>query len=288
VVVFLLLASLAYASEPSARLQPGAGHFVFEDALANPGKLLPVWYYRPERVGKETSVVFIMHGMNRNASTYRNQWQPYAEAHGFLLIVPEFSTALFPQSHGYNLGNVFTADGQPRPETQWSYSFIEGIFDAIRVANALSSTDYVLYGHSAGAQFVHRYLFFKPTARVRLAIAANAGWYTMPDFQTAFPYGLKDSGLSQTALATAFGKRLIILLGEQDTDPQARDLRNTPETIAQGAHRFARGQAFFAHAKQAAATLGVPYQWEVRTVPEVGHSNARMAPAAASLLRPGP
>lgn len=286
-MALLLLGSVALASEGAARLQPGAGRFVYEDTQANPGKPLPVWYYRPARVGTEAPVVFVMHGVNRNASAYREQWQLYAEEHGFILVVPEFSAALFPKSHGYNLGNVFTEDGQPIPEAQWSYSFIEGVFDAIRVANGLSATDYMLYGHSAGSQFVHRYLFFKPTARVRLAIAANAGWYTMPDFQTAFPYGLKDSGLKQEALATALGKRLVILLGAQDTDPQAKDLRNTPETIAQGAHRFARGQAFFAQATQTAAALGVPCHWEVRTVPDVGHSNERMAPVAAQLFRAG-
>ena len=38
-----------------------------------------------------------------------------------------------------------------------------------------------MFGHSAGGQFVHRFVQFKPNSRVNYAISANAGWYTVPD-----------------------------------------------------------------------------------------------------------
>ena len=47
---------------------------------------------------------------------------------------------------------------------------------------------YALYGHSAGGQFVHRYVAFADAPRMESAVAANSGWYTMPD-DGAFPYG---------------------------------------------------------------------------------------------------
>ena len=39
---------------------------------------------------------------------------------------------------------------------------------------------------------------------------------------------------------------LTILLGEDDNDPNSKYLRRTPEALAQGAHRLARGRILFA------------------------------------------
>ena len=92
---------------------------------------------------------------------------------------------------------------------------IEDIFDAVRNANGFSRARYDIYGHSAGAQFLHRLVLFKPAARYRVAVAANAGWYAMPDFAVSYPYGLGASGLSPAGLARAFGRHLVLLLGDR-------------------------------------------------------------------------
>jgi hypothetical protein len=55
----------------------------------------------------------------------------------------------------------------------------------------------------------------------------------------------------------ALGKRMTVLLGTADTNRDDPDLRKTPEADAQGPHRFARGQAFFAQGQQAAAARNV-------------------------------
>ena len=143
---------------------------------------------------------------------------------------------------------------------------------------------YAIYGHSAGAQFVHRFLFHVPNARVTRAVAANAGWYTMPDLATGYPYGLKDSAVTREMLEQAMQRPLTILLGEDDTDPEHPSLRRTPEALAQGLHRFARGQAFFAAGQAASLDLGVPFAWQLATVPGADHDNRLMAPAAIPYL----
>ena len=284
VFVAALLLMVAAGPGAAARLATGSGSFEFPFASAGAPRSITVWYYRPADAAADAPIVFVMHGHGRNAPTYRNYWIPLAEERRFVLLVPEFSRAEFPGDGHYNLGNMTAADGTRNPEAQWTYTAIEDIFEAVRTANGLEHRSYDIYGHSAGAQFVHRLVMFKPQARFRIAVAANAGWYTMPDSGVRYPYGLAASGLSPTRLAPRFGRTLVVLLGDQDTDPAHPSLRRTPEALAQGSHRHARGHAFFERARQAAAEMNAPFAWTLHVAPGVGHSNARMAPHAAQFV----
>jgi len=46
---------------------------------------------RPAGLTADRPIVFVMHGMRRNADDYRDQWHELAKEHNFLLVVPEFS-----------------------------------------------------------------------------------------------------------------------------------------------------------------------------------------------------
>lgn len=260
---------------------PERGRFVFSGWDGPP---LPVWYQLPEIVTPATRVVIVMHGVNRDADRYRDEWSGLARANGFILIVPEFGNADFPGSGGYNTGFFAEADGTPRPRSRWSFAAIEPLFDAVRQRFGTDVARYTLYGHSAGAQFVHRFVMFMPEARIERAITANAGWYTMPDPATPFPYGTRDAPITQQGLARALGKPLTVLLGTADTDTAHPDLRKTDEANRQGPHRLARGQRFYAEGQALAARLAAPFGWTIAFVPGVGHSNALMAQAAARLV----
>jgi hypothetical protein len=111
-------------------------------------------------------------------------------------------------------------------------------------------------------------------------VAANVGWYATPDFAQSWPYGLKGSVVAETELKTAFARPLLILLGDQDTDPKDSSLRRAPEAMQQGFHRFARGHHFFDISQAKADSLETPYRWRLRTVPGVAHDNRGMAIAA--------
>lgn len=272
----MLPAAAAAAEDHAAR-----GRFVFS---AWEGPPLPVWYQLPERVTADTPVVVVMHGVNRDADRYRDEWAGLARQHGFIVVCPEFSARDFPGAGGYNTGYFAGSDGAPRPRALWSFAAIEPLFDAVRARFGTRAERYTIYGHSAGAQFVHRFVLFMPEARIEQAIAANAGWYTMPDPHTGFPYGLGKAPVAPDGLSTALGKPLTVLLGTADTDTADPDLRTTPEANAQGPHRFARGQTFFAAGQGAAARLGVPFGWRMDFVPGVGHKNGLMAEAAARLI----
>jgi len=124
-----------------------------------------------------------------------------------------------------------------------------------------------------------------PEARVKMYLAANAGWYTMPDFDTEYPYGLEDAAIDEDGLKAAFGKELVLLLGREDTDFTDPDLRNTPEAKRQGKNRLARGLTMYHVARTNAAKMNAELRWRVVTVEGADHDNAKMAPTAAKFIK---
>jgi poly(3-hydroxybutyrate) depolymerase len=278
---YLLSIALFFVLLPAADAGAAKVRIVVETPA---GLQQKVYMTRPVGLTPDRPIVFVMHGMQRDADACRDQWHELAKEHNFLLVVPEFSERQFPGSEGYNLGNVFDGSGKKQPRAAWSFSAIEPIFDVVRQRYQMTTSGYALYGHSAGAQFVHRFLFHVPKARVTRVVAANAGWSTMPAFNTDWPYGLRNSVVNSADLAAALQLPVTILLGEEDIDPQHDSLNREPEALLQGAHRFARGQAFFDSATDAAARLGVPFGWQLQTVPGADHDDRLMAPAALPYL----
>jgi poly(3-hydroxybutyrate) depolymerase len=278
-VLFALLATVsAFAAAPET-FPAGDGLFTF---TAWDGPPLPVYFHAPANVTPATPIVFVMHGQARNGDEYRDQWSELAARYGFLLLVPTFGNRDFPGFESFNYGNVIAPDGARRPAGQWAFTAIEHLFDHVKSTAGLTAPTYFIYGHSAGAQFVHRLFFFLPDARAARVITANAGAYMLPDFKTAHPYGLGGSGVTPADLKTALTRPVLVLLGEADIDPNHRPMPRTPEANAQGLHRFSRGLNYFRLATEQTVRLGVPFGWKIATVPGVAHSNTLMAPAAAA------
>ena len=223
------------------------------------GPPLRVYATRPAGLASHRPVVIVMHGMRRNADEYRDQWHELALANDFLLLVPEFNERDFPGPEGYNLGRRFDAAGRARPRATWSYSAIEPLFEEALQRFGMVATGYSIYGHSAGAQFVHRFLYFNPAARVVSAVAANAGWYTLPDLSVAWPYGLEGTGVDAQQLTAVMKVPLTVLLGEADNDPNHPSLRRAPEAMRQGSTRLARGQFYFEAARAWSAASALPF-----------------------------
>ncbi len=285
-IVLLVLAVLLHIfalHRATEELPQGSGRFLFK--TRNHTKVIRVWYFLPSTFRSTSPIVFVMHGVKRNADKYRDTWIPYAKQGQFLLLAPEFSKKEYDGRAGYNLGNMFSQAGTQNDVRLWGFTVIEDLFDFVQVVTGSKASTYNIYGHSAGGQFVHRFVMFVPSVRVRTAIAANAGWYTMPTDEVAFPYGLKYSGTEVRNLAPSFRKRLIVLLGEEDIDEKHKYLLRTPEAMVQGRHRLERGRRFYETAQRAASERNVEFQWELHSVPGVGHSNSRMAVRAAELLK---
>jgi poly(3-hydroxybutyrate) depolymerase len=280
---FLIIGVAPTRAADSAAIANGAGHFVFSIREGAAERSIKIWTYRPKALTADNLVLFVMHGVGREGERYRNEWQAYAERAQALLLVPEFSKANFPGRRNYSAPQPADAvdnDGA----TPFAFAAIGQIFDSVIKSNKLTASAYRLYGHSAGAQFVHRFVMSVSDARAKVAVAANAGWYMMPELETTFPYGLKGSGVDAESLQRALGRKLIVLLGEKDTDPNHPQLNRSAQAMRQGANRLERGQTFFHSAERQAEKLKVAFSWELRKVANAAHSNAAMARAAAPLL----
>ena len=279
VVSSLLLNNSLLAVSPA--LEIGKGSFMFNDWA---GPAIKIWYYVPEKIDAESNVLIVMHGAKRDADRYRDQWIEAAEQSNCILVVPEFSKEAFPKSRLYNLGGVNDKKGNPLNSKYWTFSVIEPLFDEVIGRTRSEQNKYIMYGHSAGSQFVHRYNYFMPEARMKRAIAANAGWYTLANNTQKYPYGIEQTGLNKENLQKAFARELIILLGDKDINTQDKNLRKTEEAMQQGQHRFARGKLFFAYSSKVAKKMQTEFNWQLAVVHDADHDNAKMIQAAIPFL----
>jgi poly(3-hydroxybutyrate) depolymerase len=273
----------AQATDEPIRPHSGQDEFVFKQG----GKHVVVRCYIPDGFTEESPVVIVMHGVRRNGEDYLNDWIPYARERRFLLVVPEFSEQEFPGARGYQDGNLTSRSGLALPREAWTYNMIEPIFDTVRERCRNKSEHYCIYGHSAGAQFVHRFICFVAQPRILRAVSANAGSYMLPDAAKNFPYGFGGLGPGEAGLRVALGRPLVVLLGTADTDPHHKDLPHSPEAEAQGLYRLERGKYFFACGEKAATEIKAPFGWKLSFAPGIAHSDKGMAPFALRCLFPG-
>lgn len=242
---------------------------------------------------------FVMHGASRDVERYIRTAAPVAERHDVLAVAIEFPKRLYPRSSDYTLGVHVTNEPSRRSNAigddpgQYLYSDLERLFDAIVAELGGRQTAYSVFGHSAGAQFTHRLLTFLPHPRVDVAVAANAGWYTLPlaeqPGRDSFPYGLLGSPVEPEEVRGLLAAPLVVLVGEADTTTAETDdlVRGTPEAEAQGSTRRARGEFYFESGRHRAATLDTEFDWQLAEVPHAGHDAALMIDSAAWFLFDG-
>jgi hypothetical protein len=267
------------------------------------GKPLTVHVFRPSQFDSTTGRIwFVMHGTGRDAERYLQTAVPVAEQHQVLLVVLEFSRNHYPNGDAYTLGVVTqgrvdahaAAEGRWRSPLKTPYMEVERTFSAIKEALQSQQPGYYLFGHSAGAQFVHRLLTFVRCPRVLGAVAANAGWYTLPTIDKSwppFPYSLRGAVREFQDPRQVIAAPLTVLLGTRDTRTNEEDphLRGSAGAMAQGSHRLQRGVTYYEVGLQAARKKKTPLAWKLQWVSGAGHEVAEViAPAGQRLFAPQP
>ena len=136
-------------------------------------------------------IVVVVHGTPAddqpaidNAAKYIEHWIAPAEEHAVLVVAPAFDAENFGSTNGPGggyrglYGREIGAD-----------EFVHEIVDQYRMGQSAMPNKFILYGHSAGGQFVARYVVMHPE-RIVAAVISAAGKYAFPDPSAEWPYGM--------------------------------------------------------------------------------------------------
>lgn len=204
----------------------------------------------PREINEETPVVACIHGFRRNVHEHFRAFAPIARKAGWLLLVPRFAADVYPD---------YQRLGRPGKGRRADLALIE-LIDHTRSRFFLPRRACYLYGHSGGAQFVHRFVMTHPGEVARYAISA-AGWYTFPDEALEYPHGLAGGPAGGTRLSGGDFLRIpgAVFVGSADCESTGATLRRNPTVdLHQGVHRLERAMRW-THAMNARAReMGLP------------------------------
>jgi len=151
---------------------------------------IPYYLYLPRNKRLDRQLVVSVHGWTRNSSEHIFRLSEYAEKKGVALFVPHFS-----KERHRHYQRLETKTGQVCVTTELHLALAD-----VSKRFGVPTTRFNLFGFSGGAQFAHRYALMYPDRIARLALM-SAGWFTMPDKNTPYPFGLAPSvSLSGRAL----------------------------------------------------------------------------------------
>jgi pimeloyl-ACP methyl ester carboxylesterase len=259
----------------------GRWSFVFTDAKGRPDRPIRVYTYRPPKCDSACPILIAMSGAKRNAYDYLGFWELAADRNRFIVIAPEFTNDRWPKAAAYQMGDI---EGQSNRE-KWAYSAIEHIYDEVWDGQK----GYMLYGHSAGAQFVQRMSILLPDNRATVMILGNPGVFMMPEWRKdkgaeAYPYSLIGSPAGEADLRKALARRIIVLAGDNDNEPDPDNLNANASVKKQGDTRIDRSENFIKAATAAAQDLGVKLGWELVEMPPTAQDAVAVARAAGEAL----
>jgi len=244
---------------------------------AKDGSTIRVFYHLPAVINNNTRIFIAMHGNERTTNAQLSTWTPLVESDNLILIAPEFTAEQF-NSHKYQ--GIGIRDNIAMPEN-WTSKIIDDIFLDFNTQHNLTIDKYILFGHSAGAQFTHRALMFSESNYLDFAIAANAGTYSFPNLYTNHMNGIRDVfPFHKNLIHRNYGRGLYILIGELDTviDEEADD-------DAPAGGRLGLARRFFNESKEYCEFNNLFFNWELREMPDVGHSTRQTRPFVTEILR---
>ena len=243
---------------------------------------IDIFYSSPKSINANTKLLFLVHGGSRAAEKYINDWISFSKDRNVVLVAPEFSKKYYPE---YAFLMMSKENGKSlNDESLYINNSLGLLFDFFKAKLKLSTSNYRLYGHSGGSQFVHRYLLLSNDTRIEKAAMANAGFYTFLDDEITYPFGTKKMKISDERIKWFYRLKGGVFLGSADNDSNHESLPRMRKARKQGKNRLERGKNFFEALVKYGVDNNLPFRWRFQIVSNVGHSNIGMSMAASEFL----
>ena len=221
-----------------------------------------IFTYMPNEIANDMKIIFVMSGCLRDALNYLKKWIDYADKYNYIIIAPEFDRRHYSiGDHEY--GNVIDIeydyssqdiyvpfmkyDTKIKSEDDWIYKNIDEIYLDFIQRYHIEKNEYIMFGHSSGSQFTHRFAMLGNSKYCNKYICANAGLYTFFNTNKNYPYGIKNLDKYSDRIKASLQKDVYILAGEKDTELNMLNL--LPEDNAEGKDRYERAKNFYNSAK---------------------------------------
>ena len=240
-----------------------------------------IYYISPDVIDENTKVIFVIHGNSRNAEDYLSEWRPYIANKNVIVVAPKFTKESFKY---FALLEMAQSSGKVnRDESEYINNSISLIFNFIKSKFSLNTQTYSMFGHSAGAQFTHRYMLLSHDKRISSAVIANAGWYTF--ISTAeFPYGIKNAPIkiSSDHIRWYTASKVNLLIGSDDVG--FKSLNTSKGAQIQGINRYERANNYFNTLIKEAEKNNYVLRWNFKVLDNVDHDYKKITPIAADIL----
>jgi pimeloyl-ACP methyl ester carboxylesterase len=240
-----------------------------------------IFYITPEIINKDTKVLFVIHGNSRNAEDYLSAWIPHVTNKNVIVAAPQFRKIDF--RYFFLLEMAESSGKLNSNKDEYLNNSISLFFNYLKSKFSLSTETYRMFGHSAGAQFTHRYMLLSMDNRISNTVIANAGWYTFIT-DDEFPYGINNSpiNISNEQIKWFMSKKANLLIGSDDIG--FKSVNSSKGAKLQGLTRVDRATNYFDSLIMNAESRGYALRWNYRVLDRVDHDFKKVTPYAAQIL----
>ena len=240
-----------------------------------------IFYLMPKKIDINTQILFVIHGNNRNAEDYISAWIPFIENKNIILVAPKFDKKNF--RYFFLLESATSSGEINKNSDEYINKSISLFFNFFKSKYSLDTNKYKMFGHSAGAQFTHRYMLLSDDRRISNAVIANAGWYTFLNGEN-FPYGIKSTpiDISNDHIKWFMSNKASLLIGNNDT--KLNNVNSSKGAMRQGVTRVDRANTYFKSLVNIADTNNIPLRWSFKVIDGVSHDYTKMTTEAAKIL----
>jgi len=286
IIPLISISGLMASPPPAPKISPAPGNiYEYADVYGY------FYSYSPPDVEEHTKIIVLIHGTpakettaEATASYYLNLWRTFAKKNGYILISPAFNQENFSSREGdHALGGYRGLFGRNIPADEWVLRLVKAFQDFYH----LPPNPFFLYGHSAGGQFVGRFLIMHPE-EVFKAVISSAATYPQPNPDIPWPFGM--TGLNADIVWDETTTRHINIYPEKKNWLAATQvpstvivgLNDTSELPLfpgqKGNNRFTIAQNWVADMKKLAEENGVESRIKIEIIPGKGHSMSALIP----------